>query len=59
MSVPLKKIPTSEILMDDVPQDLIHRKGGGGGGGGEFVVAENFAEVVSKGKRFCLYSFIS
>ena len=23
------------------------------------VVAENFAELVSKGKRFCLYSFIS
>ena len=22
-------------------------------------VAENFAELVSKGKRFCLYSFIS
>ena len=25
----------------------------------KFVVAENFAELVSKGKRFCLYSFIS
>ena len=23
----------------------------------KFVVAENFAELVSKGKRFCLYSF--
>ena len=23
------------------------------------VVSENFAELVSKGKRFCLYSFIS
>ena len=23
------------------------------------VVAENFAELVSKGKRFCLYSYIS
>ena len=22
----------------------------------EFVVAENFAELVTKGKRFCLYS---
>ena len=25
----------------------------------KFVVAENFAKLVSKGKRFCLYSFIS
>ena len=25
----------------------------------KFVVAENFAELVSKGKGFCLYSFIS
>ena len=25
----------------------------------KFVVAENFAALVSKGKRFCLYSFIS
>ena len=25
----------------------------------KFVVAENFAKFVSKGKRFCLYSFIS
>ena len=25
----------------------------------KFVVAENFSELVSKGKRFCLYSFIS
>ena len=25
----------------------------------KFVVAENFAELVSKVKRFCLYSFIS
>ena len=25
----------------------------------KFVVAEYFAELVSKGKRFCLYSFIS
>ena len=25
----------------------------------KFVVAENFAELVSKGKRFCLYSLIS
>ena len=25
----------------------------------KFVVAENFAKSVSKGKRFCLYSFIS
>ena len=25
----------------------------------KLVVAENFAELVSKGKRFCLYSFIS
>ena len=25
----------------------------------KFVVAENFAILVSKGKRFCLYSFIS
>ena len=25
----------------------------------KFVVAENFAELVSKGKRLCLYSFIS
>ena len=25
----------------------------------QFVVAENFAELVSKGKRFCLYSFIT
>ena len=25
----------------------------------KFVVAENFAELFSKGKRFCLYSFIS
>ena len=25
----------------------------------KFVVAENFAELVSKGKRFCLYSFVS
>ena len=25
----------------------------------KFVVAENFAELVSKGKRFGLYSFIS
>ena len=25
----------------------------------KFVVAENFAELVSKCKRFCLYSFIS
>ena len=25
----------------------------------KFVVAENFAELVSKGKRFCLHSFIS
>ena len=25
----------------------------------KFVVAENFAELVSKGKQFCLYSFIS
>ena len=25
----------------------------------KFVTAENFAELVSKGKRFCLYSFIS
>ena len=25
----------------------------------KFVVAENFAELVSKGKRFYLYSFIS
>ena len=24
----------------------------------KFVGAENFAELVSKGKRFCLYSFI-
>ena len=24
----------------------------------KFVVAENFAKLVSKGKRFCLYSFI-
>ena len=24
-----------------------------------FVMVENFAELVSKGKRFCLYSFIS
>jgi len=24
----------------------------------KFVVAENFAELVSKDKRFCLYSFI-
>ena len=24
-----------------------------------FVVAENFAKLVSKGKRFCLYTFIS
>ena len=24
-----------------------------------FVVAENFAELVSKGERFCLYLFIS
>ena len=25
----------------------------------KLVVAENFAKLVSKGKRFCLYSFIS
>ena len=25
----------------------------------QFVVAKNFVELVSKGKRFCLYSFIS
>ena len=25
----------------------------------KFVVAENFAKLVSKGKRFCLYSFVS
>ena len=25
----------------------------------KFIVAENFAKLVSKGKRFCLYSFIS
>ena len=25
----------------------------------KFVVAENFAKLVSKGKRFCLYLFIS
>ena len=25
----------------------------------KFVVVENFAKLVSKGKRFCLYSFIS
>ena len=25
----------------------------------KFVLAEHFAELVSKGKRFCLYSFIS
>ena len=25
----------------------------------KFLVAENFAELVSKGKRLCLYSFIS
>ena len=25
----------------------------------KFVVAENFAKLVSKGNRFCLYSFIS
>ena len=25
----------------------------------KFVVAENFVKLVSKGKRFCLYSFIS
>ena len=25
----------------------------------KFVVAENFAKLVSKNKRFCLYSFIS
>ena len=25
----------------------------------KFVVAENFAKLVSKGKRLCLYSFIS
>ena len=25
----------------------------------KFTVAENFAKLVSKGKRFCLYSFIS
>ena len=25
----------------------------------KFAVAENFAKLVSKGKRFCLYSFIS
>ena len=25
----------------------------------KFVVAENFVELVSKGKRFCLYSLIS
>ena len=25
----------------------------------KFVVAENFAELVSKGKSFCLYSFVS
>ena len=25
----------------------------------KFVVAENFAKLVSKGKQFCLYSFIS
>ena len=25
----------------------------------KFVVADNFAKLVSKGKRFCLYSFIS
>ena len=25
----------------------------------KFVVPENFAELVSKGKQFCLYSFIS
>ena len=25
----------------------------------KFVEAENFAKLVSKGKRFCLYSFIS
>ena len=25
----------------------------------KFAVAENFAELVSKGKRFCLFSFIS
>ena len=25
----------------------------------QFVVAENFAKLVCKGKRFCLYSFIS
>ena len=25
----------------------------------KFIVAENFTKLVSKGKRFCLYSFIS
>ena len=25
----------------------------------KFLVAENFTKLVSKGKRFCLYSFIS
>ena len=31
-------------------EDMLNKK---------FVVAENFAKLVSKGKRFCLYSFIS
>ena len=31
-------------------EDMLNKK---------FVVAENFAELVSKGKRFCLSSFIS
>ena len=39
-------MPVSEVWSED----KLNKK---------FVVAENFAKLVSKGKRFCLYSFIS